>query len=167
MLAMNRAVRACAFAFGVVAFAASVRADSGTTVQLGGGLAGSTQNSPAISGGGVVWTNFDGAQFDIFYQDVSVVGSTPSNLTAQLPGDQFLEDIDRGTVVFSNTKPSAASSDILTVDATSGVVRTVVSGNTSVNFAHPAIGSSWIVFERITGHYDIDLVDRASNVSPG
>jgi beta propeller repeat protein len=167
MLRMNRAVRTCAFAFGVVAFAASVHADSGTTIQLGGGVAGTQQNSPALSGAGVVWTNFDGAQFDIYYQDVSVAGGTPSNLTGSLPGDQFLEDIDRGTVVFTNTKPGAASSDILTIDATTKVVTNIASGGTSVNFAHPAIGTNWIVFERITTQYDIDLADRVSGTSPG
>ena len=88
---MKRALRTCAFALGVMAaFASSVRADSGTSLQLGGGTAGWSQNSPALSGSGVVWTNFDGTQFDIYYQDVSVAGSTPTNLTAILPGDQFL-----------------------------------------------------------------------------
>ncbi|MGZ3438127.1 MAG: hypothetical protein ACXVDD_01340 [Polyangia bacterium] len=165
---MTRAVRTCAFALGVVAaFAASVQADSGTTQQLGGGVAGSQQDAPALSGAGVVWTNYDGTQFDIYYQDVSVAGGTPTNLTGSMPGDQFLEDIDRGTVVFTNSKPGAASSDILTIDANTKVVTNIASGGTSVNFAHPAIGANWIVFERITGQYDIDLADRASGVSPG
>src|SRR5437764_4345677 len=101
---MKAATRTCAVALGVVAaFASTVRADSGSSLQLGGGTAGWSQNSPALSGAGVVWTNFDGTQFDIYYQDVSAAGSTPSNLTASLPGDQFLEDIDRGSVVFTNT----------------------------------------------------------------
>jgi beta propeller repeat protein len=165
---MKRASRTCAFALGVMAtFASTVRADSGSSQQLGGGTAGWQQNAPALSGAGVVWTNFDGTQFDIYYQDVSVAGSTPSNLTAGLAGDQFLEDIDRGSVVFTNTKPGAASSDILMIDATTKVTTNIASGGTSVNFAHPAISSSWIVFERITTQYDIDLVDRATNSSPG
>ena len=167
MLRMNVAARTCAFAFGVVtAFAATVRADSGTSQQLGGG-AGTTQNSPALSGSGVVWTNFDGTQFDIYYQDVAVAGATPTNLTASLPGDQFLEDIDKGSVVFTNTKPGAASSDILMVDASTLATTTIASGGTAVNFAHPAIGDAWVVFERITSQYDIDLVDRTTNSSPG
>src|SRR5436305_12413391 len=111
---MKAATRTCAVALGVMAaFASSVRADAGTSVQLGGGNAGWSQNAPALSGAGVVWTNFDGAQFDIYYQDVSVAGSMPTNLTAGPPGDQFLEDTDRGSVVFTNTKPGAASSAIL------------------------------------------------------
>jgi beta propeller repeat protein len=167
MLRMKRAVRTVAFALGVVAFVASVQADSGTTQQLGGGVPGSQQDAPALSGAGVVWTNYDGTQFDIYYQDVSVAGGTPANLTGSLAGDQFLEDIDHGTVVFTNTKPGAASSDILTIDASTKVVTNIASGGSSVNFAHPAIGSSWIVFERITTQYDIDLADRASGVSPG
>src|SRR6185312_7206521 len=145
MLRMKYALRTCAFALGVtVAFASSVKADSGTSVQLGGGTAGWTQNSPTLSGAGVVWTNFDGTQFDIYYQDVSVAGATPTNLTASLPGDQFLEDIDRGSVIFTNTKPGAAASDILLIDAATKTTTTIASGGTSVNFAHPAIGSQWI-----------------------
>src|SRR4029079_19372461 len=132
------------------------RADSGTTQQLGGGTAGWTQNSPTLSGAGVVWTNFDGAQFDVYYQDVSVAGATPTNLTASLPGDQFLQDIDRGSVVFTNTKPGAASSDILLIDAATKATTNIASGGTTVNFAHPAISNAWIVFERITTQYDID-----------
>src|SRR5438309_5856883 len=158
---MKRALRTCALAIIVMAaFATSVRADAGTSTQLGGGTAGWQQNSPALSGSGVVWTNFDGKQFDIYYQDVSLVGATPSNLTANLPGDQFLEDIDRGSVVFTNTKPGAASSDILLIDAATKLTTNIASGGSSVNFAHPALSSDWIVFERITTQYDIDLVDR-------
>ena len=165
---MKRALRTCAFALGVMAaFATSVRADAGTSVQLGGSTAGWQQNSPALSGSGVVWTNFDGTQFDIYYQDVSIAGSTASNLTANLPGDQFLQDIDRGSVVFTNTKPGAASSDILLIDAATKLTTNIASGGSSVNFAHPAISSDWIVFERITTQYDIDLVDRSTNSSPG
>jgi len=131
-------VRTCAFALGVMAaFATSVRADAGTSQQLGGGTAGWSQNSPALSGGGVVWTNFDGTQFDIFYQDVAVAGGAPTNLTGNIPGDQFLEDIDRGTVVFTNTKPNASSSDILTIDANSKVVTNIASGGTSVRMTSP------------------------------
>ncbi len=168
MLRMNVATRTCAFAFGVMAaFAATVRADAGTSVQLGGGVAGWSQSSPELSGSGVVWTNFDGTQFDIYYQDVSLVGATPTNLTASLPGDQFLEDIDKGSVVFTNTKPGAASSDILMLDVSTLATTTIASGGTTVNFAHPAIGDAWIVFERITTQYDIDLVDRSTNSSPG
>jgi beta propeller repeat protein len=165
---MTHALRTCAFALGVTAaFAASVRADAGTSQQLGGGTAGWTQNSPTLSGSGVVWTNFDGTQFDVYYQDVSVAGATPTNLTASLPGDQFLQDIDKGSVVFTNTKPGAASSDILLIDATTQVTTNIASGGTTVNFAHPAISDAWIVFERITTQYDIDLVDRTTNSSPG
>jgi len=167
MTRMKCAARTCAFALGVMAaFATSVRADSGTSVQLGGG-AGTSQSAPALSGSGVVWTNFDGKQFDIYYQDVAVAGATPTNLTASLAGDQFLQDIDRGSVVFTNTKPGAASSDILMIDASTKATTTIASGGSTVNFAHPAIGSSWIVFERITTQYDIDLVDRTTNSSPG
>lgn len=170
MLAMDHAARTCALAFGLVAtFAASVRADvtGGTTQQLGGG-GGSTQDSPAISGSGVVWTNFDGTQCDIYYQDVAVAGAAPKNLTAALPGDQFLEDIANGSVVFTNTAPGAVASDILIVDAASGTVSNVAGGSTVVNFARPAITRDWIVFERITSaQVDIDIYDRGVGGSPG
>jgi beta propeller repeat protein len=165
---MTVPARTCTFAVGVIiALATTVRADTGTTQQLGGGVAGWSQNSPALSGAGVVWTNFDGTQFDIYYQDVSVAGSTPTNLTASLPGNQFLEDIDRGSVVFTDTKPGALASDILLIDATTQMTTSIASGGATVNFAHPAISSSWIVFERITTQYDIGLADRSTNSSPG
>src|SRR4051812_6864115 len=167
MLAMNHAARTCAFAFGVVAtFAASVHADSstgGSTQQLGGGP-GTSQDTPALSGSGVVWTNFDGAHFDIFFQDVAAAGATPKNLTSTLDGDQFLEDIYAGSVVFTNTAPMAPASDILVADVTSGTVNitNVATGTAMANFARPSIAHDWIVFERITSSVvDIDIYDRA------
>jgi TolB protein len=168
MLAMNHAVRTCALAFGVVAaFAASVRADTGgTTQQLGGG-AGTLQDTPAISGSGVVWTNYDGAHFDIYYQDVAAVGATPQNLTASLDGDQFLEDINSGSVVFTNTAPNAVASDILLADVASGAITNVAAGSTMANFARPSVARDWIVFERITTQVDIDIYDRNVGGSPG
>jgi beta propeller repeat protein len=169
MLRMTYALRTCAFALGVTAaIGATVRADAGgSSQQLGGGTAGWTQNAPELSGSGVVWTNYDGTQFDVYYQDVSVAGGAPINLTASLPGDQFLEDIDQTAAVLTNTKPGAASSDILLVDTTTLLTTSIASGGTTVNFAHPAISDAWIVFERITTQYDIDLVDRTTNSSPG
>src|SRR5690242_13366113 len=116
MLRMNTVARTCAFSFGIVlTFASTVRADSGTTQQLGSGT-GTSQQDPAISGTGVVWTSYDGRQFDIYYQDLSVAGTTPQNLTAKLTGDQFLDDIYNGSVVFTNTGTGAVASDILVVD---------------------------------------------------
>ncbi len=152
----------------VAALAASVRADTGTTVQLGA-TPNTQQSSPAISGSGVTWTNFDSTTqgFDIFYQDVAVAGATPTNLTASLPGDQFLEDIDNGSVVFTNTSPNAVASDILLVDASTGALSNVAAGSSTVNFARPAIARSWIVFERITTQVDIDIYDRSIGGSPG
>lgn len=165
---MRSRVQTCASCLvALVALGASVRADvAGTSRQLGA-LAGSTQTAPAISGTGAVWTNFDGTQFDIYYQDVAA-GVAPTNLT-NTPGDnEFLEDIDNGSVVYTHTGgPNNASGDILMIDTATGRVANVASSDTTVHFAHPAMGGNYVVFERITTQYDIDVYDRTLGGSPG
>ena len=76
-----------------------------------------TQNSPALSGAASSGPTSTARSSTSTIRTSPLVGATPTNLTASLPGDQFLEDIDRGSVVFTNTKPGAASSDILLIDA--------------------------------------------------
>jgi beta propeller repeat protein len=150
----------------LVAVATSVRADVAGSSQQLGALAGSTQTAPAISGTGAVWTNYDGAQFDIYYQDV--VSGAPTNLT-KTPGDnEFLEDIDKGFVVYTHTGgPTNAPGDILMLDTSTGKIANVATSDTTVHFAHPAMGGNYVVFERITTQYDIDVYDRTLGGSPG
>jgi beta propeller repeat protein len=171
---MSRArVRTCAFTVGVVAaFASSVRADvAGTTQQLGA-APGTTQMAPAISGTGVVWTHYDGTQFDIYYVDVTppppgAPPPTPVNLTNSRD-NEFLEDIDRGSVVYTHTGgPLSSPGDILLLDTATGKITNVAAGGDTVHFAHPAISGRYIVFERITSQYDIDIYDSVYGGSPG
>jgi len=135
-----------------------------TSLQPGTSLA---QDLPAISGTRVEWTSYNGSHFDIYYVDVASTQS-PINLTNTAnDGDQFIAAIDGSSIAFTNTKVGALSSDIELVDATTQSITSIASGGSTVNFAHPALDSAWIVFERITSQYDIDLVDRTTNSSPG
>lgn len=169
----SRPLPTCALATiaaaGLVASASGARADSGgTTLQLGA-APGLQQSAPAISGSGVVWTSFDGQQFDIYYQDVST-GAAPINLTGTRGENEFLEDIDNGSVVYIHTGGANGSpGDIYILDTASGVASTVAGANPQVHFAHPAISGNYVVFERIVNGsvYDIDVYDRTLGGSPG
>jgi TolB protein len=167
MDSMTVMLRTCALAASLVMLVAtSVRADvAGTTQQLGGSP-GTTQIAPAISGTGVVWTHYDGTQFDIFYVDVAT-GAAPVNITNS-PDDEFLEDIDRGAIVYTHSGGMLNSpGDILLYDTATGTVGNVAVGGDAVHFSHPAISGNYIVFERITSQYDIDIYDRTIGGSPG
>ncbi len=168
MPSMRLSPSTCVVALGAVTLiAATVRADvQGTTQQLGA-LAGSQQLTPAISGSGVVWTNFDGTQADIYFQDVAGSGA-PVNIT-NTPGDnEFLEDIDQGAVVFTHTGgPGNSPGDVFLYDTSSGTSATVAAATSTVHFQHPAISGNYVVFERITTQYDIDIYDRTIGGSPG
>ncbi|MDB4968395.1 MAG: domain containing protein [Myxococcales bacterium] len=164
-----KSMRTCALALGLVTLlSTSVRADvPGSTQQLGA-QPGMTQEAPAISGSGVVWTNFDGVQFDIYYQDVAS-GAAPQNLTPGSPDNEFLEDIDRGFVVFTHTGGMTNSpGDVKLLDTSTGKLTNVANGSADVHFAHPAISGNYIVFERITGtsKFDIDIYDRTAGGLP-
>ena len=119
--------------------------------QLGGGVAGSSQNSPALSGAGVTWTNFDGTQFDIFYQDISVAGSTPTNLTAA----SARRSVSAGhRSRLGRLHQHQAGRRQLRHPASSTPRRStttnVASGGTTVNFAHPAITER---LDRVRAHH--------------
>jgi beta propeller repeat protein len=127
-----------------------------------------TQEAPAISGSGVVWTNYDGTQFDIYYQDVAS-GAAPRNLTPDSRDNEFLEDIDRGFVVFTHTGGMTNSpGDVKLLDTATGKLTNIATGDAGVHFAHPAISGNYIVFERITGpsKFDIDIYDRTAGALP-
>src|SRR5262245_62171986 len=143
MSSMTVMLRTCALAASLVTLVAtSVRADvAGTTQQLGGSP-GTTQTAPAISGTGVVWTNFDGTPFDIYYVD-RATGAAPLNITNS-PDNEFLEDIDRGAIVYTHTGGLLNSpGDILLYDTATGFVGNVAVGGDTVHYAHPAISGNY------------------------
>ena len=163
---MTTVVRTCAFGIATaVVCAGAVRADVAGTRQQLGALAGSTQMAPALSGSGVVWTNLTGSNFDIYYQDVAS-GAAPVNLTKTDGENEFLDDIDRGAVVWTHTG-NGSLGDIILYDTATGARATVAASTPSVHFAQPSISGNYVVFERITSQYDIDVYDRTIGGSPG
>ena len=114
-----------------------------------------------------MWTNSDGTQFDVYYQDVAVAGTVPANLTASLHGDQFLQDVDRGSVVLTHTKPGAASSRHPPHRRHHRPDVNIASGGSTVNFAASGDVERVVSSSGITTQYDIDLVDRSTDSSPG
>jgi beta propeller repeat protein len=166
---MKSRLGSCAVGLGaLLAVGASVRADVAGTSQQLGAIPGHTQTAPAVSGTAAVWTDFDGSsQFDIFFVDVST-GSAPVNLTGAVPGNDFLEDIDKTHVVFTHTGgPSNAPGDILMIDAATNAITNVASSDGTVHFEHPAIEGQYVVFERVTTQFDIDVYDLTLGGSPG
>jgi beta propeller repeat protein len=133
----------------------------GTSTQLTTGSASATQNSPAVSGSNVVWTNFDPAgagNFDIFFLDVA--GSSPAvNLTNTPDEQEFLEDIDGGNVVFTHNG-AATPGDIVVYDTAIGAAQTIAAGGASLHFEQPAIRGRYIVFLRVGAQTDVDGFDN-------
>lgn len=168
MGSMRSLLRSCVFALtALVVVGSSVRADVAGSARQLGALAGHQQTAPAVSGSGVVWTDFNGSQFDIYFQDVST-GNGPVNLTGAVAGNDFLEDIDKSNVVFTHTGgPNNAAGDILMIDSSTSNVTNIASSNSTVHFAHPAIRGNYVVFERITTQYDVDVYDLTLGGSPG
>jgi beta propeller repeat protein len=141
------------------------RADvAGTSMQIGA-LAGATQTAPAVSGTGVTWTNLASNNFDIYYLDLAV-GGTPRNLTNTPTENEFLEDIDGGYVVWTHTSPTAPG-DIVLYDVAADLATPIAASSATLHFQHPAVGGRYVVFERITNQYDIDVFDITLGASPG
>jgi beta propeller repeat protein len=156
----------------VAGVTAVVHADVVGTVQQVGALPGSQQTAPAVSGSGVVWSNLSGSNYDIYFQDLAVAGSVPTNLTNTPLDNEFLEDISNGNVVWTHTG-SGSDGDIVVWDGTKQF--NVASAVAGVHYAHPAIGPrvalgvvhSCVVYERISGSgSDIALWDSVDGGSP-
>jgi beta propeller repeat protein len=138
---------------------------SGTVTQLTTGSSTETQNSPAVSGTNVVWTNFDhtgAGNFDIFFLDVA--GSSPAvNLTNSPDDQEFLEDIDGSNVVFTHNS-AATPGDIVVYDTALGASQTIAAGGASLHFEQPAIRGRYIVFLRVSTQTDVDGFDNVLGV---
>src|SRR5260370_32941602 len=82
----------------------------GTITQLSTSSATDQQNSPAISGTNVVWTDMNtgmgGSHVDICLLNLGV-GASLLNLTNTPAEQEFLEDIDNGNVVWTRTSASS------------------------------------------------------------
>jgi beta propeller repeat protein len=131
----------------------STPAISGTTRQITQGTAAASQSTPAISGSLVVWTNTvvtaGTSNSDIWYQNID--GGSPTALTNTDKEQEFLEDIDGTTVVFSHTSAMSAG-DILVQDlAAGGLPQAIVSAEPGLHYEQPSIHGRYIVFVKTAG----------------
>jgi beta propeller repeat protein len=146
-------------------FAAPALAAPGTTSQLSHGSATDQQNSPAISGTKVVWTDAlssaGGSNFDIYAYDIAT-GAAPINLTNTPDDNEFLEDVDGTNVVWTHTSAGVAG-DIVVYDLSTNKASTVASSTTDVHYQQPAITGRWLTFLQVTSsQIDVDLLDNAT-----
>jgi TolB protein len=152
----------------VLATSLDAHAATGTITRLSSGSASNQQNSPAISGTDVVWTNAtlgSPSNFDIFLYDI-LTGSAV-NLTNTPLDQEFLEDIDGSTVVWTHTS-QGVSGDIVAYDLATARVSTVASSTSNVHFQQPAVRGRWITFLRVSPtQVDVYLYDHATGTPIG
>ena len=167
MTLMSNRVLTCAFSLGLVASLsvnALAQVSSGTTQQLGA-VNGSTETAPAVSGTNLVWTGYNGTNLDVFYQDIST-GAAPVNLSNTTADNELFPQVSGTNVVWTHTSASS-SGDIVTCVASSCKPTTIEAASSAVHFAHAAIGGNYVVFERISSQYDIDIFDVSIGAAPG
>jgi TolB protein len=160
MHGMGRGIRILGFL--VLAGAVDALAATGTTTQLSTGSATDQQNSPAISGTDVVWTDVKTSSgvsnFDIYLYDVAGSGA-PINLTNTPNEQEFLEDIDGSYVVWTRTS-SGVPGDIILYDIAMQRAATVASSTSWIYFEQPAVRGHWLTFLQATStQVDVDLYD--------
>jgi beta propeller repeat protein len=166
MTCMDSRLRTCALTLALVAFTTTdSRANVAGSAQQIGALNGSTQTAPAVWTTDAVWTNLTNGNFDIFFVDTSTTNA-PINLTNTPGENEFLEDIDSGRVVWTHTS-SSSSGDIVLYTIADGSQVDVAGATSTVSFSHPAVGGRYVVYERVTSQYDIDIYDINTFSSPG
>jgi beta propeller repeat protein len=149
----------------VAGLAAQVSADAtGSISQLSSGSTTNQQNSPAISGPLVVWTNAatagGTANFDIVLRDLTTGVTT--NLTNSPLDQEFLEDIDGSIVVWTHTAANVPG-DIVAYDTVLNTASVVAASSNAVHFAQPSIRGHYITFVRVTSSAsDIMLYDLST-----
>jgi beta propeller repeat protein len=155
-------------AFGLVL---SARAGAqGTITRLSTGSVQDQQNSPAISGANVVWTDAtsgaSGSNFDIFLFKLGS-GIPPVNLTNTPAEQEFLPDIDGDNIVWTHTAPGIPG-DVVVYNIATAAISTVASSTSTVHFEQPAIHGRYITFLRITSsQIDVELFDNLLGVPLG
>ena len=169
-LAGNRAITRW-FMVSAVVLALSLSAcagAAGTITQLSQGSPTDQQNSPAISGTNVVWTDASTplvgvTNFDIFL--FSLGSPSPLNVTNTPSEQEFLEDIDGTNVVWTHTT-AGIPGDIVLYDTATANVATIAHSNTTVHFEQPAIRGRHISFLQVTStQVDVVLYDNLSGTS--
>lgn len=128
------------------------------------------QEVPEISGTKIVWTGFDGTQMDVFFYDVAVGGSTATNMTnTPNSGDnEFLPVIDGNTMAWESFRNGdLGGASIMGYDLLNRWNFRVATATYGVHFDHPAVRGNYIVFNRITTQWDVDIYDTTIGGSPG
>jgi beta propeller repeat protein len=169
MTLMSNRVLTCAFSLGLVASmsAPALAQVSSTTTQQIGAIQYTTQTAPAVSGTVLVWTTLSGTNLDIYSQDIST-GAPPVNLTNSANDGEQAPDISGTSIVWTHTGGASKSSgDVILYNSSTGKTQNIAAASSAVHFAHPAINGNYIVFERITGQYDIDIYDQSIGAAPG
>ena len=149
--------------FGVLlmaAFGGQANAATGTVVRLSNGSAADQQNSPAISGNEVVWTDVvtgPPANFDIYAYNLAT--GTSINLTNTPLDQEFLEDIDGANVVWTHTS-AGIPGDIVLYDLTMNRASTIASSTTTAHYQSPSIRGNYVVVLKVTAtQNDVMLYD--------
>jgi beta propeller repeat protein len=147
----------------IAGFSVSANAATGTITRLSNGSAADQQNSPAISGNEVVWTDVvtgPPANFDIYAYDVTTGQSI--NLTNTPLDQEFLEDIDGANVVWTHTS-AGIPGDIVLYDLTMNRASTIASSTTTAHYQSPSIRGNYVVFLKVTAtQNDVLLYDMTN-----
>jgi len=150
------------------AAAAGGASTQGTITQLSFATPNEIQDSPAISGTKVLWTDNNGlltnfVNEDIILDDLASSGP-PQNLSNTPNDNEFLEDIDGNYAIWTRQNiPSPG--DILLYNLSTGVATTIASSGGGLLFQRPTVGGNgpYAVFVRSTTQDDID----GYNIGPG
>jgi beta propeller repeat protein len=163
-----RSARAAGFLSSLfVLTALSTHADAGvpgTITRLSTGSALATQSAPAISGNNVVWTDtsflLGSTNSDIYFLDLA--GGLPAlNLSNTFSEQEYLEDVDGQSVVYTHTGPGMPG-DILVYDTALNMSTTVAASDSLIRYTQPAIRGRYVVFMRYVGAQpDVDGYDIA------
>jgi beta propeller repeat protein len=150
---------------------------SGTIQQLSTATATDQQETPAISGTQVVWTDVGGgSNFEIWLLDLAS-GLPAANITNTPPcsptldqnipcGNEFLEDIDAGNVVWTHSA-TGMSGDIVVYNVATAAATTVAASTATLFFQTPTIRGRFLTWVRITNQLDIDLYDNLTGITQG
>jgi beta propeller repeat protein len=140
------------------------------------GSADDQQDMPAVGGTNVVWTEAatsatGDTNFDIYYVSLLNLPPAPNvpmsiNLTGTPAEQEFLEDIDHDTVVWTHTSASIPG-DIVAYNLTTNKGVTIASSDSGVHFEQPSIRGQWITFLRITTQTDVYLYDYQNGTPVG
>jgi beta propeller repeat protein len=148
---------------------------TGTIQQLSTATATDQQETPTVSGTQVVWTDVvGGSNFDIWFLDLISglparnITNTPAcspTLDQNIPcGNEFLEDIDAGNVVWTHSA-TGMTGDIVVYNVATAAATTVAASTATLFFQTPTIRGRFLTWVRITNQLDIDLYDNLTGIT--